>query len=92
MLPEADGQGGDLAGDLAAEGHGGLLLSFSGDFEDLNTRVTNFPPGTALAPENIAVHLSISFPFRAAPKGEIQRRVKRIDQPDRAFVEKRPGD
>ncbi|WP_270408102.1 Z1 domain-containing protein [Brachybacterium paraconglomeratum] len=92
MLPEADGQGGDLAGDLAAEGRGGLLLSFSGDFEDPDTRVTDYPPGTALPPEDVAVHLSISFPYSAAPKGVIQRRVKRIDQPDRAFVEKLPGD
>lgn len=92
MLPDADGQGGDLAGDLANEGRGGLLLSFSGDFKDPNTKLKGFATGSALRPEDVAVHLSISFPFEAAPRGVIQRRVKRTDQPDRAFVERVPGE
>lgn len=92
MLPDAKEMGGDLAGDLATEGRGGLLLSFSGDFKEVGTRLSDFPTGTALPPEDIAVHLSISFPYRAAPKGVIQRRVKRTDQPDRAFVEKAAGE
>lgn len=87
MLPDAIGQGGALAEGLAEERRGGLLLNFSGDFGTENTNLSDFPAGSSLPPEDVAVHLSISFPYSAAPKGVIVRKVQREDQPDRAFVE-----
>ncbi|MCW1804351.1 Z1 domain-containing protein [Brachybacterium squillarum] len=90
-LPEAIGQGGPLAADLSAGRRGGLLLSFSADFDQDDPRygnaLTSFPAGTSLAPADVAVHLSMSFPYSAAPKGMIMRKVRRADLPDRAFVE-----
>lgn len=91
LLPDAMGQGGELAEELAGERRGGLLLSFSGDFDPKSgTNLSDVPAGSSLPPEDVAVHLSISFPHSAAPKGVIMRKVRREDQPDRAFVERSP--
>lgn len=92
MLADSRGQGGELAAELSGERRGGLLLNFSGDFEDPDTtKLSDFSAGDALSPEDVAVHLSISFPYFAAPKGVIVRKVRREDQPDRAFVDIPPG-
>ncbi|MGO3152810.1 MAG: Z1 domain-containing protein [Galactobacter sp.] len=82
---EAD-TGGALAAELAAEHRGAVLLNFSADFPD-GKRTSDLPDGAVLAPENVAVHLSMSLPYHAAPKGVIQREVIRKDL-DEAYIDK----
>lgn len=86
-FPDAQ-DGGELAQSLQQQGRGALLLSFAQDPETRQDTATFAIPDAQVRAEDVATHISMSFPYEAAGRGIIQREVIREDL-DVAFVDRR---
>ena len=86
-FPDAQ-DGGELARGLQQQGRGALLLAFAQDPKVRKDAVPFSSPDALVRAEDVATHISMSFPYEAAGRGIIQREVIREDL-DVAFVDRR---
>lgn len=86
QFPEAE-DGGELARGLRAPKRGALLLTFARDPETRNDVAPFANPDALVSAQDVATHISMSFPYESAGRGIIQREVVK-DNLDVAFVER----
>lgn len=90
-FPEAE-DGGDLARSLQSPKRGALLLTFAKDPQHPGDAAPFSDPDAAVRAEDVATHISMSFPYeRSDGRAIIKREVIREDSPDTAFVDRPEG-